>query len=950
MASVSASGELVERERELAVLRDVMTGAADGRGALVVAEGHGGIGKTRLLEEAAAVAGSAGLEVLQASGHDLEGEFAYGVALQLLQRRIVRAPAAERDAVLEGAASLARPLLEGVEPLPAAEALQHGLFWIVSNLADRRPALIVVDDAHLADTPSLRFLLYLAQRVEELPVAVALAVRPGEAGEREALIGRLRSHPATTPLALAPLTAEGVGWLAADHGFAGADAAFVRACAEATGGNPFLVKELLSVLRAQGIEGRAADAARVGEIGPTAVAHAVWLALERLPAEATALARAAAVLGDGAALRHAARLAAVDADAAAAGATALADAGILRPAADLSFVHAIVRAAVYDDLSAHERSHAHAVAARILDGDAHVGAGDVAAHLLSTGAVGEPWAAEAIRTAAAAAETSRDPGTARRLLLRLLDEPLDDAGRAATLLALARAESALTEGEPAGRLEAALGLLGDADQRVAVLLQLGRTLHQAGRFSDAAATFQRGLDEQPADPELLADLRSGWANAALWDPQQGSEALGEAMATVTSIVDPATVAERTALANVAGALTLRGEQRELAVDLALRAWGGGALLREAGPEEPGYFALAPTLGWADDLDTTREVYASVADAAWRQGLVIPFATAMYGVGGTLFFRGALAEAIAALQSAFDAERYGWGQFVTGAMWMLSRALIESGEVAEAERVLALDAERERELAATPDFTAVQGARAYLHLAKGDPERAGAEAKAAGRTAALIGVANPAFFPWRPALISSHLALGRIREATATADEQLEAARRWGAPSVVGGALADRARAEEDPEARAAGLDEAVATLARSPNRLTHAHALVDLGAARRAFDAEGARGALREGLDMADRCGASPLVARARHELVAAGGRPRRSRTTGAAALTPAELRVARMAVDGLTNREIAERLFVTVKAVKFHLGNAYRKLGIGAREELAAALGRDGEQSPDAV
>lgn len=92
-----------------------------------------------------------------------------------------------------------------------------------------------------------------------------------------------------------------------------------------------------------------------------------------------------------------------------------------------------------------------------------------------------------------------------------------------------------------------------------------------------------------------------------------------------------------------------------------------------------------------------------------------------------------------------------------------------------------------------------------------------------------------------------------------------------------------------------------------------------------------------------------PIVAgrvassRARQELLAAGARPRRARTTGPAALTPGELRVARMAAAGQSNRQIAEDLFVTVKAVKYHLGNAYRKLGVESRDGLAPALARGG-------
>lgn len=100
-----------------------------------------------------------------------------------------------------------------------------------------------------------------------------------------------------------------------------------------------------------------------------------------------------------------------------------------------------------------------------------------------------------------------------------------------------------------------------------------------------------------------------------------------------------------------------------------------------------------------------------------------------------------------------------------------------------------------------------------------------------------------------------------------------------------------------------------------------------------------ATGLLREGLDLGHRCGARPLAEQARRELLAAGARPRRPRTSGIEALTPSELRVAQLARDGLTNRQIAQSLFVTLRTVRVHLTATYRKLGINSREALSAAL-----------
>jgi DNA-binding CsgD family transcriptional regulator len=137
------------------------------------------------------------------------------------------------------------------------------------------------------------------------------------------------------------------------------------------------------------------------------------------------------------------------------------------------------------------------------------------------------------------------------------------------------------------------------------------------------------------------------------------------------------------------------------------------------------------------------------------------------------------------------------------------------------------------------------------------------------------------------------------------------------------------------------MQQAVAALQSSPSRLEQARALVDLGAAlRRVGRRTDAREPLRRGLDLAAACGASALAARAREELVAAGARPRRQRLSGQEALTASERRVALMAAEGMSNREIAQVLFVTMKTVAMHLTRAYEKLDITGRAQLPTALG----------
>jgi DNA-binding CsgD family transcriptional regulator len=181
--------------------------------------------------------------------------------------------------------------------------------------------------------------------------------------------------------------------------------------------------------------------------------------------------------------------------------------------------------------------------------------------------------------------------------------------------------------------------------------------------------------------------------------------------------------------------------------------------------------------------------------------------------------------------------------------------------------------------------------------------------------------------------------GDRERARQLAEEELELARRFGAPRAVGVAL--RALALTHDGARAIGLlEESASALAASDARLEHARTLADLGATfRRAGCPAAAREHVRLALDGATACRASALASRARAELVAAGARPRRERLRGAAALTPSERRVARLAAEGLTNREIAESLFVTARTVETHLTHVFQKLDISSRAELTEEL-----------
>ena len=231
------------------------------------------------------------------------------------------------------------------------------------------------------------------------------------------------------------------------------------------------------------------------------------------------------------------------------------------------------------------------------------------------------------------------------------------------------------------------------------------------------------------------------------------------------------------------------------------------------------------------------------------------------------------------------------------------------------------------------------ARGRLRVAQGRIGEGIADLLEAGRRWERLCCNNAGVVRWREGAALALAQMGETEEARHLAAEQLELAQATGLPQVLG--TATRVAGAVAPRAdRLPLLRKAVNLLEQSPARLELARALVEWGAAiRRDGHPVDARDPLRRGLQLAHHAGAAPLAQRARDELVAAGGRPRRPVFTGIEALTASELRVARLAAEGRTNRETAERLFVTQRTVETHLGHVFQKLSIRGRNELPREL-----------
>ena len=231
------------------------------------------------------------------------------------------------------------------------------------------------------------------------------------------------------------------------------------------------------------------------------------------------------------------------------------------------------------------------------------------------------------------------------------------------------------------------------------------------------------------------------------------------------------------------------------------------------------------------------------------------------------------------------------------------------------------------------------ARARLRIAQGDVQQGVADLLWCGERLKALRVAWQRS-NWRAVAAPALASLGENDAAERLADEQLALARRVGSPVALGVSLRARALIL-DGDARLRGLEEAVAVLEAGAGRLELAHALADLGAELgRARRRREGREASRRAMELAAECGATALAERARAELQSGPGRPARVELTGPGALTAAEWRVSRQVADGLTNREVAQALFITEKTVERHLGSIYQKLGIRSRHQLGEAIG----------
>lgn len=928
--------ELIERSEDLRAIEENLAEVPAGEGRCLLLSGPAGIGKTSLLDQACRRAGARGFELLRATGFEFERGHPFGVVRQLYAQTVRELDEPGRGELLGGACTIFEASGTTAASDPSHQVLL-GLYWLLAELSQAAPLLIAVDDVQWADEPSIRHLLHLSRRLEDLPVAILLAERSGEASAPA--LEQLRAA-AGLCVAPSPLGAEGARRLIEEAYGEPTTTAFAKACLRQTGGYPLYLKEAALALRERGVR---PDDDAVGElegIEAEGLGQHVWRRVDAVDPAAGKVVGAICVLGEGARRGRIARLAEVPAAQAVGIIDGLVARGVLSEGEVPRFSHPVVRAAVEARLAPGQRDRLHRSAARLLDSES-AAIEETGNHLMRCVPEGDPWVAERLREFAAAALRRGAPESAAAAASRALEEPPPATDRVAVLRELAAAEDA------AGRPDQALEHLAEAARRestetrvqVEIAIARARILASVNRWPEAVSSLDLALDlasgtddttlEQMIDADLITyAIISESARA------RGFERLASYGGQVPD--GPAAPAVLTAMAVAIG---FTGERAPEAAALAERALQLDAQQGQ-GPDRERWLIAAIALNFCDRPDVAHSAALESLDQVRRDGhrreiFAVEIARAMASLQ-----LGAIPEAVAAAQASISVVDQGpHGAWAHG---IHALALFESGELGAVEEALAASSPEHWSEAAPGSF-GLLWARAQLRIAQGRFEDAApdlAELRRRGE-AAGPGVRPHSEVRWPLEVLLAHR-LGESERARELAAMELEFSRRFEGPHYIGQMLRLSGIVNE-PDGLGF-LREAVDVLAPSVFRLEYAKALVELGAAlRRRGERAAAREPLREGLDLAYRCGAGPAVSQALEELRATGARPRRAVREGPDALTASESRTALLAARGRSNREIAQELCVTLKTVEGTLMRAYSKLGIsgrGAREALPEALG----------
>lgn len=916
---------LLDRGRECAQLDTLLERASGGRGGFGVIEAAPGMGKSALMRFAAERAASIGLRVLSARGDELETNYPFGIVMQALS---AAASAASQEELFSDEARFARAVLEGATTDVTSSdghRERHALLSVCLRLARTESSVVLVDDAHWSDIASLEWIAQLARRLGGEPLSVVVATRPTQEGDHGRLLRRLYGEAGAERIAVRPLSDDGVRTLIAARLAATPGDEFVAACVGATGGNPFLVSELL---RSLADDTETHDASAIQLRSSAGLGRVVLARLAPLGPAAQSLAAAVAVLPRQAPLRHAAVLAELNPTKAAEAADALTGAGVLAEGRPVDFIHPLTRQTIYEEIAPARRNALHRKAMDILLAESAPHR-DVAAHAMFVEPAADQTVAAALINAAAQARSVGALDSAATFLRRALSEPPDAASRDQTRLDLGEIEFMLGAYDEGVATLTPLVDHHGSDERTflaavhALTECYGYGLHQWSNAARAIEDAMANHGEPSSDAYLWLESRRYFYAQTLGDDSADHARLA---AAVERIAGPGR-----------GAAGLLNQYADSLLTL------GTASASE----------IAAIMQRALDYDP-EIAYLSVLTDAERPDLVVPIAKSRLAraeqdgsrpaqalnhriLGEALWARGDLREACLHIRQAYDLTG---GRNAIAVVW-LGTLLFELGKADEAGALL-----DERTLsgpwqqAATSLGNASMSSplwhlRARLALDAGDLERAAEEFERTGRD-----------LQWAARVQDNRqfellLRQGNRAGAAALTAELVGSAVTFAASSRLGLALSAASRCLSTADDAVEQSGEALIHLRTGPDRAALAEGLLYHGEAlRRAQHLRRSREVLAGARELAVGCGAHHLVERIAAEQRIAGARPRRDALSGIDALTAAEQRVAALAAAGRSNGEIAGELVLSVRTVEMHLSRAYRKLGVTGRRDLSTALG----------
>lgn len=852
--------------------------------------------------------------------------------------------------LLRGAARRALPaLMPGAHSRPFAFDADYpvfqGLYGLIARLATHHPLALVLDDAHLCDEHTLRWLGFLLRRADGLPLLLVLARSSEPEFVDAAPWAEFAAHPSCTTVPLRPLSPAAVREMARRTFGCPVEPSFAARVTDASGGNPGNASRLLTELRRAGVRPDHEGARLATELGGRLVAVSIRALFDRKPRWVEAVATAMAVLGEDLP-DHVAALAGVATVQVEDAVRVLRQAEVLASGrTDLAGEE--IRAAVLEPLGSGRLARLRARAALLLS-DAGRPAEEVAGHLLATPGTPRPWMVSLLRDAAEAAESRGAPGTAARYLRRVLDAtPEDDTLRL-------RLAGLVAQIDP----DAAIVLLRDALDRAPDL----RTRASAAvQYTTTCLAAGRGVPGGHSPTAVLAELRSptGLREPALALALESALLLMGSADRADATTRPRR-ADATTRPHRADATTPPGRTDRTPEPLPAHTNAVRALVtalydssREAATtharhvlDVPGPGTSWPVLASCTVLalaDETAEALATLNDAVARARAQDPdigwsCALAHTARALVLYGTGAIAESMADARAALAAAGRTAGHLTLPRV-VLAAALSDRGEAARAEDLVARIVTPPSPAGPVIDHQLHLMVRARARRALGDREGALRLLLAAGRAQREAGLANPVFAPWWAEACHTLAALSRPQEARAHAEYGAELAERWGTAHALG--IAALARGAITPgRAGIELLAESADTLAVSPARTEHARADFELGRRLLAHGEEAkARPHLRAAADLAHTCGALSLAHSARRLLIAAGGRMPERTGSREDLLTGAERKVVGLVLNGASNREIAQSLCVTLRTVETHLTSVYRKMGVSRRAALATTL-----------